>query len=113
MSVSPSPDPFTSETVSPCRAVRGQIGVPSDKSISHRAAILGSISEGDTRIQNFLRADDCLATVNAMRMLGVKATEQQNAVIEVQGRGLHGLREPAGVIDCGNSGTTIDRKSVV
>jgi 3-phosphoshikimate 1-carboxyvinyltransferase len=97
----------TSETVSPCRALAGEIVVPADKSISHRTAIFGSIAEGTTRVSNFLQADDCLSTLNAMRMLGVKIIEKAPGTIEIHGAGLHGLREPEGVVDCGNSGTTM------
>lgn len=95
------------ETVSPSGALAGEISVPADKSISHRAAIFGSIAEGKTSISNFLRAEDCLATLNAMRMVGVSLGEQEAGAIEIHGVGLHGLRPPRDVIDCGNSGTTM------
>lgn len=89
------------------RSIGGKINVPSDKSISHRSVLIGSISEGSVRVSNFLRAEDCLATLRAMQMLGATVNEIGPAEIEIEGVGLRGLKEPADIIDCGNSGTTM------
>lgn len=83
----------------------GDIEVPGDKSVSHRAVILSSIAEGYSRIRNFLDAEDCMSTLNAMRAAGVEI-EASGDCITVNGAGLRGLREPEDVIDAGNSGTT-------
>src|SRR5438552_17275991 len=74
--------------------IEGQVTVPGDKSISHRAVILGSIAEGSTRIRNFLPASDCLATLEAMRGLGVEVDYREEALL-VHGCGLRGLQQPA------------------
>jgi 3-phosphoshikimate 1-carboxyvinyltransferase len=93
--------------VSPANSVGGAIDVPSDKSISHRSILIGSISEGSVSVSNFLHAEDCLATLEAMRMLGVSITETGPRELRIDGVGLRGLKEPADTIDCGNSGTTM------
>lgn len=85
--------------------IRKDLIVPGDKSISHRAVMLGSIANGVTHISGFLNADDCLSTISCMRSLGVKI-EHEGDEVTVHGVGLHGLKEPYGVLDCGNSGTT-------
>ncbi len=85
--------------------LRGEVEVPGDKSISHRAVILSSIAEGVSVIRNFLVAEDCLSTVDAMRASGV-GIEREGRLLTVHGVGLKGLREPRDVIDAGNSGTT-------
>jgi 3-phosphoshikimate 1-carboxyvinyltransferase len=87
-------------------SLKGEISPPPDKSISHRAIIISSIAEGKSLVRNFLRAGDTLSTVNAMRALGVEI-EDQGAEMVVSGSGLRGLTDPADVIDCGNSGTTM------
>jgi 3-phosphoshikimate 1-carboxyvinyltransferase len=81
--------------------------VPGDKSISHRAVMFGSIAEGETHIRNFLDGGDCRSTVEVMRGLGVEIEAATPTDLVVHGRGLDGLQEPADVLDCGNSGTTI------
>lgn len=86
--------------------LKGEIYPPPDKSLSHRSVIIASIAKGKSRIENLLRAEDPMSTLNAMRSLGVEILDKKDA-IEVQGKGLHALREPEDVIDCGNSGTTI------
>ena len=85
--------------------VKGELTVPGDKSISHRAVMFGSIAEGTTVISNFLRGDDCLATMNCFRKMGVKI-EDSNGDIIVHGKGRTGLKEPKDVLQTGNSGTT-------
>ncbi|MFC3195630.1 3-phosphoshikimate 1-carboxyvinyltransferase [Marinicella sediminis] len=84
----------------------GRCKIPGDKSISHRSVILGSLAEGETRISGFLRSEDCLATLNIMRQLGVNIVEDGDDLV-VTGVGLHGLQPPAGHLDCGNAGTAM------
>ena len=94
-------------TVEKARGLGGRIKVPGDKSISHRALLLGAIAEGTTRIRNFLPAADCLATLVCVRGLGIEVERLSETELIVQGRGLHGLREPRDVLDCAGSGTTM------
>lgn len=93
-------------TVSRIKNIQGRIAVPGDKSISHRALMLLAISEGRGRIKGFLRGADCLSTAACLRQLGVGFEERGNELI-IDGRGLWGLEEPRGVLDVGNSGTTL------
>jgi 3-phosphoshikimate 1-carboxyvinyltransferase len=93
--------------IEPAAAVVGHIGVPGDKSISHRAVIVGGICDGETRIEGFGRSEDTESTMNAMRALGVEVVEEDVDVLTVRGVGLHGLRAPAEPIDCGNAGTLL------
>jgi len=83
----------------------GEITVPGDKSISHRAALFGALATGQTRIEGFLAGEDCLSTVACLRQLGAVVELNSEAVL-VGGVGLDGLREPDDVLDAGNSGTT-------
>lgn len=92
-------------TVSPASRLRGHVRVPGDKSISHRAALIGALARGDTVIHNFLRADDCLRTVSCLRALGVSIQEEGDDV-RVQGTGAQWHEAPA-PLDAGNSGTTM------
>lgn len=92
---------------SPGGAVSGEIRVPGDKSISHRAAMLGAIAEGTTEIHGFLDGADCLATLDALAAMGVKAERPGPAVVRVHGVGLDGLRAPPAALDLGNSGTSM------
>jgi 3-phosphoshikimate 1-carboxyvinyltransferase len=98
---------MTHITITPGHSLTGACSVPGDKSISHRAVMFGSIAEGETRIRNFLDGGDCRSTVQVMRSLGVEIETATPTDLVVQGRGLDGLQEPADVLDCGNSGTTI------
>jgi 3-phosphoshikimate 1-carboxyvinyltransferase len=91
----------------PQPALSGEVRVPGDKSISHRALILGAIASGTTRVRNFLPANDCLATLQAVRALGVAVEQVSPDELLVHGVGLHGLREPSRPIECGGSGTTM------
>ncbi len=93
-------------TIQPANALRGEITVPGDKSISHRAIMFGSIARGKTVVRGFLRGEDNFATLNAFRAMGV-AIEDDGDTLRIEGKGLHGLAEPGDVIDCGNSGTSI------
>jgi 3-phosphoshikimate 1-carboxyvinyltransferase len=94
------------ERVSPAERLRGTPHLPGDKSISHRYAMLAAIAEGATRIRNYATGADCQSTLGAMRALGVPV-EQQGTEVLITGAGLDGLREPAGTLDAGNSGSTI------
>jgi 3-phosphoshikimate 1-carboxyvinyltransferase len=87
--------------------VRGWLRVPGDKSISHRAIMLGSIAEGQTRISGFLEGADALATMNVFRAMGVAIDGPDGGEVLVHGAGLRGLRAPAGPLECGNSGTSM------
>ncbi|MBI2468766.1 MAG: hypothetical protein HYV62_13285, partial [Candidatus Rokubacteria bacterium] len=92
--------------VRPAGRVAGTIAVPGDKSISHRAALLGAVASGVTEIQGFLEAEDCLRTLRAAAALGVEVARKAPGHYLLRGAGLEGLTEPEDVIDCGNSGTT-------
>ena len=85
--------------------LRGAISVPGDKSISHRALMLGGLAVGETTITGLLEGEDVLNTAAAMRALGAIVTRDDNGVWHVSGVGIGGLREPDAVIDLGNSGT--------
>ncbi|MBE3588721.1 MAG: 3-phosphoshikimate 1-carboxyvinyltransferase [Thermoanaerobacteraceae bacterium] len=94
--------------ITPPRALKGEVRVPGDKSISHRAVMLGALAEGDTCIENFLMGADCLATVRCLSALGVSFTgPDDRGRLTVHGRGAGALREPEDVLDAGNSGTTM------
>lgn len=93
--------------VSKAEKLQGQIKVPGDKSISHRAVMLGSLGEGTTEINGFLPGADCLSTIRCFRQLGVQIEQPSPSQVLVYGRGLDGLREPDNVLDAGNSGTTM------
>jgi 3-phosphoshikimate 1-carboxyvinyltransferase len=92
--------------VNQAEQLQGEVKVPGDKSISHRAAMIGSIAKGDTRIENFLRSDDCMRTIDCFRKMGIEIDFEDGTVI-VKGKGLTGLHEPTDVFDVGNSGTTM------
>lgn len=85
--------------------LRGEVTIPGDKSISHRAVMFGSLAEGTTEVTGFLRGADCLSTIDCFRRLGV-TVEDKNERILIHGRGLHGLSAPEQLLDAGNSGTT-------
>jgi 3-phosphoshikimate 1-carboxyvinyltransferase len=92
--------------VQPGARLTGECRVPGDKSISHRAALLGAIAEGTTEIENFLSGADCLSTLRCLKSLGVDI-EQDGSRVRITGKGLSGLEEPGDVLDAGNSGTTM------
>lgn len=85
----------------------GGLRVPGDKSISHRSIMLGAIAEGVTRIEGFLEGEDALATMNCFRAMGVRIDGPLQGRVTVHGVGMGGLRPPQGVLDCGNSGTSM------
>ncbi len=86
---------------------QGGLRVPGDKSISHRSIMLGAIADGVTRIEGFLEGEDALATMNCFRAMGVEIDGPQQGRVTVHGVGIDGLHRPAGVLDCGNSGTSM------
>src|SRR5512135_1972629 len=92
--------------IATARRFKGEFTPPADKSISHRAVILSSLAKGKGIVRNFLRAKDTESTMNAFRALGIEITDE-GSTLTIYGKGLYGLSEPSGVIDCGNSGTTI------
>lgn len=91
--------------VEPARALVGHVVVPGDKSISHRAALLGAVSEGPLEITGFGRSGDTESTLRAVRSLGADVDETDIDRVVVHGRGLRGLKPPPSPIDCGNAGT--------
>lgn len=88
-------------------SISGTIEVPGDKSISHRAVILGSIAEGKTLIEGFLNGEDCLSTINIFRQLGVDIIQVKENSYVIHGKGLLHLKKPEDTLYVGNSGTTI------
>ena len=93
--------------VAPGGALHGQWRVPGDKSISHRAIMFGALADGITTITGFLDGEDCLATLNAFRAMGVVIDGPDQGRVTVHGVGLHGLQAPVGPLDLGNSGTSM------
>ncbi len=91
-------------TASPSARLSGRIAVPGDKSISHRALILGALATGTTRIAGLLEAEDVIATAKAVAALGAEV-EWSNGEVAVKGQGVGGLRAPSAALDFGNSGT--------
>ncbi|RMF97576.1 MAG: 3-phosphoshikimate 1-carboxyvinyltransferase [Candidatus Schekmanbacteria bacterium] len=87
-------------------SLSGEITIPGDKSITHRAIIFSSIAEGKSKIDGISLGADCISTINAFRAMGIKIEIKKNRAV-VEGKGINGLNEPADVIDAGNSGTTI------
>ena len=85
--------------------LRGEISVPGDKSISHRAVMFGAISKGITEVTNFLQGADCLSTISCFRSMGIEIENTPEHIL-IHGKGLHGLSAPSAILDCGNSGTT-------
>jgi 3-phosphoshikimate 1-carboxyvinyltransferase len=90
--------------IEPAAAIRGDAAVPGDKSISHRALLLGAIADGESELDGFGASKDTLSTAAAMQALGA-GVEMDGASVRVAGVGLRGLKEPAGPLDCGNAGT--------
>ncbi len=97
---------MASLTVTPGRSLKGVITVPGDKSVTHRAIILTALAEGVSTISDYCRGEDCLNTLRAFQSLGVRIDETAEQ-LSVHGKGMWGLTEPLGPIDCGNSGTGI------
>lgn len=91
--------------IKPVSGVAGEITVPGDKSISHRAALLGGMAHGETHVSNFLLGQDCLSTLRCLKQLGV-SWERQGNEVWIRGEGMQAWTEPTDVLDAGNSGTT-------
>lgn len=85
--------------------LKGEVTVPGDKSISHRAVMFGSLAEGTTEVLNFLQGADCLSTIDCFRKMGISIENTPEHIL-IHGKGLHGLKAPESVLDTGNSGTT-------
>lgn len=97
---------MASFTINPGPALRGTITVPGDKSVTHRAVMLTALAEGTSVVSRYCRGEDCLNTMRALQALGIRIDEAPHE-LTVHGKGLWGLSEPSGPIDCGNSGTGI------
>ena len=93
---------MTNETIYP---LRGELEIPGDKSISHRAIMFGSLAKGTTEVTHFLQGADCLSTISCFQKLGIDIENNRDKII-IHGKGLHGLSAPTDILDCGNSGTT-------
>ncbi|CBE68427.1 MAG: 3-phosphoshikimate 1-carboxyvinyltransferase [Candidatus Methylomirabilis oxygeniifera] len=93
--------------IDPVGPLKGELTVPGDKSITHRAIILGSLADGTSEITGALRSHDCRDTAKAFGTMGVTIQEPDNGRLQIRGGGLYGLKEPQKVLDVGNSGTTM------
>jgi 3-phosphoshikimate 1-carboxyvinyltransferase len=94
-------------TLQPASALRGILRVPGDKSISHRALMLGALAEGETIIQGLLPGEDPISTARCLSALGAEITEINSTEVRVRGTGLGQLKEATDFLDAGNSGTTL------
>ena len=97
--------------LSNAKCLQGEISVPGDKSISHRAVMFGSIAKGTTEITGFLNSADCNSTIACFSQMGIDISKQKNAVL-VNGKGLHGLTAPSSVLDAENSGSSHERNFI-
>ena len=93
--------------IKPGGKLTGRIRVPGDKSISHRAVMLGSLAEGETRVTGLLEGEDVLSTLGAFRAMGVRAEGPEQGSLVIRGAGLYGLTIPKSALDMGNSGTAM------
>jgi len=93
--------------IAPGGQLTGRIRIPGDKSICHRALLLGAIAKGTIHISNFLESADCIATLSCLQMLGVKIERTRPNCVTIEGVGVHGLQAPIRELDCGNSGTSL------
>src|SRR3954463_8132962 len=98
--------PLAAATIAPARRGKGRLRVPGDKSISHRYAILASLSDGRSRLRRYAPGADCRSTLACVRRLGVEGDEDTGAIV-LLGRGLGQLRSTTEALDAGNSGTTM------
>lgn len=87
------------------QSLRGELTVPGDKSISHRAVMFGALAQGMTEVHHFLKGADCLSTIDCFRRLGIRI-EETDDILLIHGKGLDGLVSPTDILDAGNSGTT-------
>lgn len=86
-------------------ALKGEVTIPGDKSISHRSIMFGSIADGTTEVTHFLEGADCLSTISCFQKMGIEIHREKD-MVTIKGKGLHGLNAPTGILDVGNSGTT-------
>lgn len=93
--------------VKPAPLKGGSVVVPGDKSISHRALMLGAIADGNSVVSGFLPGEDCRATRAAVQAMGVQIDELDRTTLRIHGAGMHGLEQPGGLLDMGNSGTAM------
>lgn len=93
---------MTNNTIYP---LRGELEIPGDKSISHRAIMFGSLAKGTTEVTHFLQGADCLSTISCFQKLGIEIENNTDKIL-IHGKGLYGLSAPTSILDCGNSGTT-------
>ena len=93
--------------VKPGGELRGRLRVPGDKSISHRAIMLGAVTDGVTQVSGFLEGEDSLATLSALRAMGVPMEGPDSGYVRIAGVGLEGLQAPRSDLDLGNSGTSM------
>lgn len=92
--------------IKPTASFKGEIQIPGDKSISHRSIMFGALADGLTEVTHFLQGADCLSTISCFQKLGIAIDNTPERIV-IHGKGLHGLRPPASVLDVGNSGTTM------
>src|SRR6202453_1744829 len=102
--MAPTPRKFEAQ---PARSVSGAMAVPGDKSISHRALILSGVAEGTSEVSGFLASEDCLASLTAMRALGVPIDRPSPTEVVIHGVGLRGLHDAGFALDMGNAGTAM------
>jgi 3-phosphoshikimate 1-carboxyvinyltransferase len=100
-------NPTSQLTVRPSGPLRGRVRVPGDKSMSHRALLLGALAEGASHVSGFLPCGDCLATLTCVRALGVEIETHDDTTLTIHGRGLRGLQAPVEPLNCVRSGTTM------
>ncbi len=93
--------------INPATQLNGEVCVPGDKSISHRAVMIGALADGVTEVQGFLPGEDCASTVSCFRALGIEIEQPKPTYLRIHGKGIAGLQEPQTILDVGNSGTTI------
>lgn len=98
---------MTGYVVAPAEGVAGEVTVPGDKSISHRALMFGALARGRTEVSGFLEGEDCLSTMRAVAQLGVRVERPAPGEVIVDGVGLHGLQAPRVALDMGNAGTAM------
>ena len=96
-------------TTAAVKPLRGTVYVVGDKSITHRALILGALAHGETTVSGYCLGEDCLNTLRVVRTLGVQVEEVADTNLKIFGKGLWGLTEPSTVLDCGNSYTVYRR----
>ncbi len=97
---------MTHLTITPSGPIDGEIPIPGDKSITHRAVIFSAMAEGICTIRGYCDGEDCFRTINAIQALGV-SIEVSDTELRVFGKGLWGFSEPQHLLDCGNSGTSM------